>query len=344
MMVWRDGWLSRVQRAARIAAATVAVATIGACGGGQQVSKFQPGRLLAFGDETSIIESDGTKYTVNFVSSATATPPSTLDCTQNQIWVQAVASAYGVPFPQCRGAATTAPSRILATVNAQVADVGTQIDNFLLTDSFRNDDLVTIMAGANDVNALYQRTVTGGLSIEQAALLAEQAGTNLANAVNRVAEAGAKVLIATIPDQSFTPTNRVDGTAPVTFHCPESDGRADTTKADALHCISQRFNAKLRTGLNNDGHKIGLVLFDESVQSIVNSGAYNTTDKACNDATSATLAALRTCTSNTLRVLADGTTTASTATYLWADGQHIAPLGQTTLGSLAYSRASNNPF
>jgi phospholipase/lecithinase/hemolysin len=180
-----------------------------------------------------------------------------------------------------------------------------------------------IMAGSNDLLALYDRTATGGLSVDQAAAAAEQVGTNLANVVNRVALAGAKVIISTIPDLSLTP-----------------DGRADSNKAATLHRLSERFNAKLRTGLINDGHMIGLVLFDENVQAIVNSGLYVTGFTACNDATAADV---RTCTTETLRQLPDGTT-ASIATWLWADGTHISPLGHNTLGSVAYTRASNNPF
>ncbi len=182
---------------------------------------------------------------------------------------------------------------------------------------------MTVLAGANDIVALYERTVGGAYSIDQAAADAEAAGTALAGQVNRIAKAGGKVLISTVPDLSLTPY-----------------GRADADKAAALHRLTQRFNAKLRTGLVNDGRMIGLVLFDETVQAIVNTGNYNTTDPACNDAT---LADVRTCTSQTLRVTADGTT-ASTSTWLWADKLHISPVGHSNLGSIAVARAIGNPF
>jgi lysophospholipase L1-like esterase len=321
MMFSRDGWLPRARRAATLAA-TAALAALVSCGGGEQVQKFQPGRVLAFGDEMSVIDPDGAKYTVNFVSDATATPPLTRDCVQNSIGVQGLANAYGLPFPQCPGASTNTPSRILAVAGAKVADVSGQVDNFLLTDTFHGNDLVMIMAGSNDLLAILDRTLTGGLSVDQAAAEAEQAGTNLANVVNRVATLGAKVLISTIPDLSLSP-----------------DGR-DPAKNATLHRISMRYNAKLRTGLINDGHMIGLVLFDENVQAIVNGNTYNTTDPACDDAH---LADLRTCTTQTLRTLADGTT-ANVATWLWADGTHVGPAGHSSLGQLAFARASNNPF
>jgi outer membrane lipase/esterase len=323
MMFSPDGWLPRARRAAMLTAATAALAALVSCGGGgEQVEKFRPARVLAFGDEASVIDPDGAKYTVNFVTEATATPPLTRDCVQNPIGVESLAFAYGLPFPQCSGGATNTPSRILAVAGAKSADVSTQVDNFLLTDTFHDNDLVMIMAGTNDMLALLDRTLTGGVSVDQAAAEAEQAGTNLANVVNRVANLGAKVLISTIPDLSLSP-----------------DG-CDPAKSATLHRLTQRYNAKLRTGLINDGHMIGLVLFDESVQAIVNSGVYNTTDRACDDAH---LADLRTCTTQTLRTLPDGSK-ASIATWLWADGTHVGPVGHNALGSIAFTRASNNPF
>jgi phospholipase/lecithinase/hemolysin len=321
MMFSRDGWRPRVRRAATLAA-VAALATLVSCGGGEQVSKFQPARVLAFGDEASVIEPDGRKFNVNFQSDATATPPLTLDCAQNAIGVQGLAAAYGLPFPECPGAVANPPSRILATAGAKTADVSAQVDSFLLADTFHGNDLVMIMAGSNDLLALLDQTLTGSLSVDQAAAAAEQAGTNLSNVVNRVATLGAKVLISTIPDLSLSP-----------------DGR-DPAKNATLHRLSQRFNAKLRTGLINDGHMIGLVLFDEDVQAIVNNPAFNTTDRICDDAH---LADLRTCTTQTLRTLPDGTT-ASITTWLWADGTHVGPVGHNALASLAFTRASNNPF
>jgi len=315
-----DGWLPRVLRVATLAAVSGLLA---ACGGGEQVKKFVADRVLAFGDETSVIESDHTKYTVNFVSGPTDTPPSTLDCVQNPLWIQFVAGAYGVPFAECPGTATNAPSRILAKANTGVSDVSRQIDDFLLADAFRSDDLVTIYSGTNDIRALYQSLVSGALTADQAVASAEALGTALAGQVNRVAEAGAKVLIATIPNQGLTP-----------------DGRTDATKATTLQQLTQRFNAKLRIGLTDDGRKIGLVLFDESMQSLAVNPAYNLVDMLCNDAT---IANVRTCSTQTLRVLPDGTVGLIT-TWLWADAFHIAPAAHGNLGTLAVTRATNNPF
>ena len=62
--VRRQGWL------AGISMAVAAAGLMAACGGGtSQVEPFKPGRVIAFGDESSVIVNDGAnngrKYSVN---------------------------------------------------------------------------------------------------------------------------------------------------------------------------------------------------------------------------------------------------------------------------------------
>ena len=53
-----------------------AEAVLEACGGGETEQTFTATRVIAFGDETSVINADGSKYTVNaLVSGSTATLP-----------------------------------------------------------------------------------------------------------------------------------------------------------------------------------------------------------------------------------------------------------------------------
>jgi hypothetical protein len=321
MMFWREGWRCRVRRALVAAA----VALLAACGGGTQVDQFKATRIVAFGDENSVITSGQRKYTINFVSDATQTTP---DCNQHPLWIQMVAGHYGLVFRECPVGLdpATLASRILAAPHTGVADVRTQVDAFITGDTFAASDLVTVMAGGNDIRALAQSVAGGGMSLDQAVAQVEQLGVDLADQVNRISSLGAKVLVTTVPDQSLTP-----------------DGRVDPNRAAALQRLTQRFNAKMRTGLINDGRRIGLVLFDETVLGMVNAGTFNLTDPACNDATADVSDAVLGCTLLTLRVLADGTTPALSS-WLWADRVHLAPLGQSTLGSLAVTRANNNPF
>lgn len=320
MMFWGDGLRAVVLRA--FGAATLA-AVLASCGGGQLVEKFAPTRILAFGDENSVIENDGRKYTVNYQLDAV----SAIDCTQFPLWTQALASNYNLPFPQCAGAATSTPSRILATPGATVAGVKTQIDNFVASGGFSDKDLVTVLVGTHDVIAQFEQIRAGGATEEQGLAAMEQAGRDLAAQVNRVAAAGAKVLISTIPDLGYLPFRN---TVPV--------------DAGLLSALSTRFNSKLLLGLTNDGHMIGLILFDESVQAIARAGSLNVVGMACDDVT---VTDVRTCTSQTLRVT-DATTTppttASASTWFWADETHMSPAGHSNLGSLAVARAIGNPF
>ena len=85
---------------AALLAGLLAAALLASCGGGQQVQAFRPSRVISFGDETSVIRADGSKYTVNALASGSTT---VIDCGANPIWVQSVAAAYGFVFPECAG-------------------------------------------------------------------------------------------------------------------------------------------------------------------------------------------------------------------------------------------------
>ncbi|HEX6363435.1 MAG TPA: hypothetical protein VFZ93_10785 [Albitalea sp.] len=318
MMFGRDGWRAR---APRLLAALGAALLLAACGGGDQVDPFVPGRVIAFGDEASVVEDDGDKFTVNFVSDT-----GVKDCVQNPAWVQTVAGHYGLSFPECVG--TGRPTGVIeAQPGATVAGVTAQIDAFLQRESFRSDDLVTIHAGAHDIWALFDPAVAPGTPAAAAlAAQARQIGAALAAQVNRVAQLGARVLIVTVPDQGLTPEGR-ESAQPGTLREITGGG-----------AVQGGFNAGLRTGIINDGRLIGLVLFDETVQSLANNVNFNTTDRACSDEVLALAGGVLNCTTATLR------TNASTSSWLWADDRNFAPLGHSTLGSLAVNRAVNNPF
>ncbi len=235
----------------RAAGVAFVAAVLASCGGGQQIERFVPTRVLAFGDESSVINANGSKYTVNAFVDDTATPP-VPDCTKNPIWVQYLAAAYGLVFPQCPGIVASPPSRVLAQPDTKAADVAGQITNFMSGDSFNGKDLVTVLAGQNDILEQYQ-LVKGALPEAQASAVLEAAGTALADQVNRIARAGGKVLISTVPDLGLTPFAVTEG----------------PTNAAVLSRLTFSFNRKLRLGIINDGHMIGLLLTDEMVQSIV---------------------------------------------------------------------------
>lgn len=317
-----SGW----RRAARGFGALVMSALLASCGGGgDQNSSYTPTRVLAFGDESSVINADHSKYTVNALATNST---STLDCTANLLWIQSLAAIYGLTFPQCPSDTAVAdpPSRIYATNAARVADLATQIDTHLGTgDSFAATDLATVLVGANDILAQFAQYDGGN----EADLLAnvDAAGAEVANQVNRIATIGGKVIVATIPDMGRTPF---------------AGDRTDLTNPNpgVLSRLSTRFNDALLSRLINDGHKIGLVQLDQyliaidnSTQNGFNSGYANTTLAAC----LSTIPVTR-CTANTL------VPDAINSTWLWADDRHLSAIGQNALGSLAITRAQNNPF
>ncbi len=332
--------MSNVSRRARPAliAAVVGAALLAACGGGEQSETFRADRVLAFGDETSVINTDGSKYSVNAVQAADNTK---LDCGSNALWIQNVAAVYGLVFPQCNLLPVVAPvSRIYATAGARVAGIGAQVDLHIANGGFTPKDMVTMLAGANDILDQYAQydPQDPAASEERIKAIVEKAGADLAAQVNRIANLGAKVLLSTTPDMGYTPFARAEESA--------NPGRAAL-----LSNLSERFNAKLRANIMNDGRKIGLIKLDEYVSSVskarlAGGGIFvNTTLAAC-----LPTSPLPTCTSTTLgtdaaAVPAPATPTAADGiTWLWADATHLSAGGQVSLGSLAVTRALNNPF
>lgn len=295
-----------------------AAAVLAGCGGGDQAQKFNASRIRSFGDESSVITADGRKYTVNALTTAGA-----IDCTANPIWVQAVARNYGLVFPQCNPAGVAAPAgRILAAPGARAADVGAQIDAYLGGDDLRGSDIVTIMAGANDVLELYAQFP--GQSADALAAAAEARGAQLAAQVNRVALAGPRVVVATVFRQGQTPFGRAENAA--------AAGRADL-----LNRLSLRFNAGLRAAIINDGRKIALIRADDRIDNIVSvPGDFsfsNVTQQACQPG-----APLPGCTTATLVAGADA------MRWLWADATHLSAGGQFRIGEIAVEGINNNPF
>ena len=318
------------------ASVLLSAALLTACGGGSSGNSFVAQRVFAFGDEASVINADGSKYSINAVLADNVS----LDCASNPIWIQAVASRYGLVFPQCNVAAVPAvapASRIYAANGAKAGDVAAQIDGQVASGGFQANDLATVLAGSNDIVAQFAQYP----GVPEATLSANlaSAGTALALQVNRLADLGVKVLVSTAPDL---------GRAPYA-----GDRSAGSTNANPalLSRLSKAFNDALLVRLTNDGHRIGLIQLDAYVQAVDNARAagsvtfVNTTLAACLSS-----APLPTCTSQTLGTDAAAVpppatpASASATTWLWADALRLSAGGQTGLGALATSRAQNNPF
>ena len=320
--------LSRV--ATRAAAGLVAIgalAALASCGGGTyQVTAFVPVRLLSFGDESSRLEgAQGLKYSIN------GTNGSQIDCQVAPIWNQALATSYGLVFANCNPNASNNISAIdLTTVGGTVDDVVNKVAAFQAGDTFNYNDIVTIWVGMNDVLTEYQANGSG----DQAALLLDikQQGATLAGVVNSIANAGAKVILLTIPDMSYTPYGYAEAQ------------RGDFDRAKLLSDMSTQFNLGLRSNIINDGSKIGLVLVDDLVRNATRSPSsygliqLDNQTYGCQDT-----APLPTCTPDTLRN-DPSTGQEATQAFMWADATHLGPVLQNQIGSQAVSRAHSNPF
>lgn len=327
------------------AAGAALVVTLAGCGGGDPIEKFRPTRIVSFGDESSMIVAPagttdllGKKYTVNAVDTSASAPANTYVCTGHALWVQSVASVFGLAFKACPPTSTfPATGLIYATPKAKAADIKTQIDNFLATETpFSHGDVVTVMAGMYDVleqYSLYPATPEDTLKAN-----VKQRGKELAAQVNRIAVTGAPVIVLRIPGVGLTPYGVSQG----------------AEKAALLNRLTTAFNDELQLNLINDGHLIGLVYADADIQAVVTNysliGLLNATDPVCQQAVSATdkldPTSLLDCTTNTLvpPPAATPTATVTATNYLWAGNLQLSPYGQSRLGSLAASRAIGNPF
>lgn len=303
--------------------AALALALLGACGGGtSQIEPFVPTRMMSFGDENSLLTSDGKRYGVNALKADVT--PATIDCASNPIWNQVLAIRYGLVFSQCNTSNAAVTATMYAKAGAKVADVKTQIDQMLASSgSVGPKDLITIWAGQNDIVELYRSYPAQS----EAQLIAEATarGKLLSSQVNRLANANGRVIILTTFDIGATP-----------YGLAQKAANTDTDRAALLSRLTNAFNAAMRLSLIEDGRLIGLVLADESTAQAVKFP----TAFALADVTRAACAvALPDCTTATLVP-----EVAANTNWMWADDRHLGPAVQNQIGVTAAARAANNPF
>ncbi len=317
------------------AALVVSAGLLAACGGGGQIDPFKPTRILAFGDELSLIEADGRKYSINAfkITDATTTPPTEstteIDCTRNPLWIQTVAVGFGLAFDRCLGAATAASGQILAQAGHKVANFEAQIAA-VQGNALGEKDLALVMIGMHDILELYAQFP----GVDSVALLGQAAarGTAYGQQINTLALRGPAVVVLTVPDLGLTP-----------FALAQNTLTGDPLRAALLTAMTEAFNDSMSVALINDGRLIGLVFADLELQRMVKSPAsFGLTDviaPACKDT-----APLPGCTTATLAEATATAAAATTTTWLWADSLRLSPAGQARLGLLAESRARSNPF
>jgi hypothetical protein len=323
----------------RVALASAALTLLASCGGGDQIEKFVPDRIIVFGDEASLIEADsytptngGRKYTVNGVTRDTAgLLTTTRDCTRNPIWVQVLANDYGYQFAECLTTATTARAFMRAQAYSTVAMMTAQITSYMASPGFNDKDLVTVMVGTHDIVAAL------GTADPEAAAVA--AGVSVGAQVVRITNTGARVIISTIPDLGVTPQGLVSG------------------QSALLSTLTARFNTALRNKLQEVrglGHSAGLVLADELVLTVRRSaasyGIVNLTQAACSGGQPAVPPAVPVqwvpnCDENNGFLTTEAQATNNHGSdWLWAGPYQLGANVQTRLGQAAVYRARNNPF
>ena len=325
----------------RWAAALVGSVLLASCGGGTQIVPFIPTRVLAFGDELSTLEADGRKYSINAFKQiigpdgvTLVDDPTALDCTRNPIWVQQVASSFGLVFDRCLGQATVATGQVLARPGQKVADFAAQIAA-VQGGALNGKDLALVMFGQNDILELYGLYASASAGRDAVLAEARTRGAALGNLVNQLAKSGPAVVVITTPDIGYSPFAIAENTA------------TGEDRAFLIREIVEAFNNRMSVTLINDGHLIGLAYGDIELQNVVkNPTAYGLANVPAAVTTAACLATapLPDCTTATL-VPATPTEPAATATtWLWADGLLPTPAFQGRLAFLASNRAHSNPF
>lgn len=316
---------------------------LASCGGGGQVEPFAPTRIVAFGDELSLLDDtvtplngtgNGRKYGINAFKQVTVNgvltdDPTALDCTRNPLWIQTVATSFSLAFDRCLGTATAATGQVRAQLGHKVADLAGQIAA-VQGNALGEKDLALVMIGMHDILELYARYPGVGRDV-----LIDEArtrGRSLGAQINALATSGPAVVVLTVPDIGQSP-----------FALAQNLSTNDNTRAALLSELVATFNNRMSVELINDGRLIGLVYADIELQKMVkfpqSFGLTNVTGAACK-----TSAPLPGCTTATLQDATATAAAATGATWLWADDLRLSPAGQSRIGLLAESRARNNPF
>lgn len=177
----------RFQRLRRaLLAATFLSTLLAACGGGGDVvSKFNPTRLVVFGDALSDTgQRGGVQYTVN----------------SNPVnWTDVVAAAYGLPVaPSSAGGTSYAigSARVAtnpdAQGNAATPSIAQQVSTFLAAGGPQANDLILLQGGIADVIAEVQAEANGLQTSPTTQANVAAAGRALGDQLRRLVGAGAK--------------------------------------------------------------------------------------------------------------------------------------------------------
>ncbi|MBU1775153.1 MAG: SGNH/GDSL hydrolase family protein [Gammaproteobacteria bacterium] len=333
-----------------LALAVVVSTALAGCGGGSSDLPAKPNftALVSFGDSLSDVGSyktspavlayNGGQFTINAASGVATN------------WTQMMADSLSLPEPcaavtggigAARSPATGATPGCYAfaqggarvTSASGVGNVGTlagpmtepvvtQVSNYLsVNTSFNSEQLVLVMAGANDV--FTQAGAVGlGLPAASAVQAVQTAATELAAQVNTqiIGNGASHVVVMNVPDIASTPYGTSLG----------ASGQG------LLNTLVTAFNTQLRASLPDSANVLYVDAFAANHDEVVNPDKYalsNVTIPTCLASLPNSGSSLF-CTSATLNTGVD-------THYLFADGVHPTPYGHA-LFSLYVLQAMTN--
>jgi outer membrane lipase/esterase len=310
---------SKLLRRALLAAVGASALLLAACGGGTVESQFSPTRVVAFGDGMADLGQNGKRYTVNDGSVGNWTEVVSLSFLQNLT----ASNAGGLSYATGSARVVAKPD---AAGNAATRTVAEQIDTFLAGHSLSTTDLVLVSAGVSDV-IVQGKAVLDGTQTQAAAVAAvTQAGTDLANQVKRLANAGANHVV-------------VVGS----YNLGRSVWAFQTNQASLLQTLSQRFNDTLLVNLVDFGGSAlyvdSALYFNLSTSSPASYGLTDVTHEVCTSVdpgvgigTGTGQVNSNLCTVDTLLPAVDRNT------FMFADRIYPTPRGQQLFGDYAVGR------
>ena len=182
----------RFQRLRRAFLAAACLSSLlAACGGGESVvSKFQPTRVISFGDAFSDIGQRGTQYTINNATRVN--------------WTQEFAGRYGIAIsPSSSGGTSYAIGNARVTAKPDAAgdattpSIADQVSTFLASSRPGPTDIVVVSGGTADVLAEVAAYRAGTQDAATTTSHLAQAGRELGAQVRRLVDAGATHVLVT---------------------------------------------------------------------------------------------------------------------------------------------------
>ena len=320
----------------------LAALTLASCGGGTQAKKFVPESLVVFGDEFSLITSDGiagvaanegATYGVASFESGSSGP---YDCEAHYNWVMLFADSVGFRFANECSKLLSARADLKTAVMLANDPVDVRVDNDTSVDLavtnagadaisarmqanlslLNKGTLVTVNAGRADIVKAYRAYLASPASLSVLEAQLGQTGRRFARSLKPVVNTGARVLLILSPGLGESPLAKADAANLV-------DNKA------AMKALSMAFNTglELEAATVATGQQLGLVRLDQVQDLFVSQfklygtgnayGLVNIDSPAC--ATPAQSAPL--CLDSAL-VTTDATSGAAES-YLWVDATHV---------------------